>query len=171
MENAIAPSVRPLGPADVPVLLALIDALADYERLTRPDEEARARLSADAVASSPRFEALLAEVDGQVVGYAIFFPTYSTFLARPTLYLEDLFVRPEARGRGAGAALFAACAAEAVRRGCGRMEWQVLDWNTPSIAFYERRGARRMAAWLPFRLEGDTLLAAADPARAQQHPT
>lgn len=156
----VASDVRALVASDVPALLDLIDALADYENLPRPDEAARRRLAADAVASPPRFEALLAEVDGRVSGYAIFFMTYSTFLARPTLYLEDLFVLPDARGRGAGAALFKACAAEAVRRECGRMEWVVLDWNTPSIEFYQRRGARQLKTWLPYRLDGAALVAA-----------
>ena len=151
------PTVRPLGPADVPALLELIDALADYEHLPRPDDGARERLTRDALASPPRFEALLAEVDGQVVGYAIFFQTYSTFLARPTLYLEDLFVRPEARGRGAGAALFQACAREAVRRDCGRMEWQVLAWNELALGFYARWEAQPLEDWRPFRLTGDAL--------------
>jgi GNAT superfamily N-acetyltransferase len=149
--------VRPLAGDDVPALLDLVDALADYEHLPRPTTDARARLAADALASPPRFEVLLAEVDGAVAGYALHFWTYSTFLARPTLYLEDLFVRPEARQRGAGAALFDACAAEAARRGAGRMEWQVLDWNAPSIAFYRRKGARHLSEWQTFRLDGDAL--------------
>ena len=119
----------------------------------------RARLAADAVAVPRPFEALLAEVDGVVAGYAVYFMTYSTFLARPTLYLEDIFVLPAARGQGAGRRLFEACAAEAVRRGCGRMEWVVLDWNTPAIEFYRRRGARQLTEWLPFRLDGDALAA------------
>ena len=151
--------VRPFTAADAERFLELIDALADYEHLSRPDEGARSRLIADALAMPPRYEALLAEVDGTVCGYAVFFMTYSTFLARPSLYLEDIFVLEEWRGRGAGRRLFDACAAEAVRRGCGRMEWVVLDWNTPSIEFYKRRGARQMKEWLPFRLDGAALAA------------
>jgi GNAT superfamily N-acetyltransferase len=96
-----------------------------------------------------------------VVGYATYYFTYSTFLARPTLYLEDIFVMPSYRGRGAGRALFRACAAEAVRRGCGRMEWQVLDWNAPAIEFYQRSGARLLDDWRVCRLTGDALAAAA----------
>src|SRR5206468_2586938 len=107
------------------------------------------RLARDAGGDPRRFRTLLGEVDGEVVGYAIYFFTYSTFLARPSLYLEDIFVLPDMRGRGAGKALFCACAAEAVREGCGRMEWQVLDWNQPSIDFYERAGARLMKEWVP----------------------
>ncbi|HEY2594346.1 MAG TPA: GNAT family N-acetyltransferase [Chloroflexota bacterium] len=151
--------VRKLRPADAPRLLELIDGLADYEKLARPDAAARERLVADATAEPPRFSTLLAEVDGQVVGYAIYFFTYSTFRARPTLYLEDVFVLPERRGQGAGVALFRACASEAVAQGCARMEWQVLAWNTPSIEFYERLGARHQADWLPFRLDDEALLA------------
>ena len=166
--------VRPLAPEDVPVFLELIDALADYEQLPRPSADARERLAQDALPGGgpggdqpARFEALLAEVSGVVVGYAVFFMTYSTFLARPSLYLEDIFVRPEARGAGAGKALFRACAQEAVRRECGRMEWVVLDWNRPAIEFYERRGARRLGEWQTYRLDGEALRSAAVGASVQ----
>jgi GNAT superfamily N-acetyltransferase len=151
--------IRALEREDVPRLLELIDGLADYEQLPRPDAEARARLSADAVAEPPRFRTLLADLDGVLVGYALYLFTYSSFLARPTLYLEDIFVLPEARGLGAGSQLFRACARQAVLNQCGRMEWQVLSWNTPSIAFYERLGARHLETWLPFRLDGAALAA------------
>jgi GNAT superfamily N-acetyltransferase len=151
--------VRDLKPADAPRLLDLIDGLADYEKLPRPDADARQRLATDATNDPPRFSTLLAEVDGQIVGYAIYFFTYSTFRARPTLYLEDVFVLPERRGQGAGVALFRACARQAVAQGCARMEWQVLSWNTPSIDFYQRLGARHQSDWLPFRLDDEALLA------------
>src|SRR5262245_57611182 len=154
-------SIRRLLPDDVPALLDLIDGLADYEKLERPDPGARERLAADATADPPRFRTLLAEVDGLAVGYAIYFFTYSTFLARPTLYLEDIFVLPERRGQGAGRALFRACAVEAVQLECGRMEWLVLGWNQPSIDFYERSGARLLRDWVPCRLTGDALEKAA----------
>ncbi|HEV7665333.1 MAG TPA: GNAT family N-acetyltransferase [Chloroflexota bacterium] len=150
-------AVRPLQPADIPRLLELIDGLADYEKLPRPEPAARDRLAADAFTAPPRFHALLGDVDGQVVGYAMYFFTYSSFRAQPSLYLEDIFVLPESRGRGAGMALFGAVAAEAVRQGCGRMEWQVLSWNTPSIEFYQRLGARHQDEWQPFRLDGAAL--------------
>jgi GNAT superfamily N-acetyltransferase len=155
--------VRKLQPADLPRLLELIDGLADYEKLARPDSGARERLAADATADPPRFLTLLAEIDGQIVGYAIYFFTYSTFRARPTLYLEDVFVLPECRGQGGGVALFRACAREAVAHRCARMEWQVLAWNAPSIEFYERLGARRQSDWLPFRLDDEALLAVGRP--------
>jgi GNAT superfamily N-acetyltransferase len=152
-----APRVRPLATRDIPTLLALIDALADYEHLPRPDAAARERLARDALAAPPRFQVLLAEDAGRVVGYALYFETYSTFLALPTLYLEDLFVLPEARGRGAGAALFRACAREAVRRGCGRLEWQVLAWNELALGFYARWQSQALDDWRPFRLTGEAL--------------
>jgi GNAT superfamily N-acetyltransferase len=153
--------VRPATPADATAFLDLVDGLAAYEKLPPPDAEAKQRLVRDAFSDPPRFNVLLAEVDQTVVGYAVWFPTYSTFLARPSLYLEDIFVRPDARGHGAGVALFRACAAEAVRQGCGRMEWNVLDWNQPSIDFYERLGAQRLQAWLPYRLDGEALTSVA----------
>jgi GNAT superfamily N-acetyltransferase len=162
-EPHAVPRVRPLGPADVPTLLALIEALADYEHLPPPDAAARERLSRDALATPPRFQVFLAEFDGRVVGYAIYFETYSTFLAQPTLYLEDLFVLPDARTHGAGSALFRACAREAVARGCGRMEWQVLAWNRLALDFYERFAAQPLDDWRPYRLTGDTLRRAALP--------
>jgi GNAT superfamily N-acetyltransferase len=145
-------SVRRAEAADGGALLELIDALADYEHLERPDAAARERLLADAFGPRPRFEVLLAEVDGHAVGYAVLFETYSTFLARPTLFLEDLFVRTEVRAHGIGRALLLRCVREAEQRGCGRMEWSVLAWNALAIGFYERLGARRLEEWLPYRL-------------------
>jgi GNAT superfamily N-acetyltransferase len=144
---------------DVPRLIQLIEGLLDYENLPRPDAAARERLARDAFADPPLFWVLFAEVDGAAVGYAFYFFTYSTLLAQPTLYLEDIFVLPEFRGHGAGVALFRACVREAVRRGCGRMDWQVLSWNEPSIRFYERLGARQLGDWLPFRLDAEALAA------------
>ena len=152
-----APTVRAYRSEDAETLLSLVQGLADYERLEGPDAEACARLVADAAANPPCFEVRLAEIDGRAVGYAIFFMTYSTFLARPSLFLEDLFVVPEARGRGAGSALFDAVVAEARARRCGRMEWTALAWNAPAISFYEARGARHLAEWRMFRIDGDAL--------------
>ncbi len=154
MPNSV--TVRSATASDASAFLALVDGLADYERLPRPDAEARLRLTTDAFVQ-PRFNLLLAEIARSVVGYAAWFPTYSTFLARPTLYLEDIFVLPEQRGQGAGLALFRACAREAVAQSCARMEWQVLSWNEPSIEFYRRLGARQLDGWLPFRLDGEAL--------------
>ncbi|MFN2431542.1 MAG: N-acetyltransferase family protein [Gemmatimonadota bacterium] len=138
--------------ADGPALLRLVDALAEYERLAPPDAAARARLLRDAFHDPPRIEVHLAELDGTAVGYALSFETYSSFLALPTLFLEDLFVLPEHRGRGIGRALFLLLAEDARRRGCGRMEWSVLTWNEPALGFYDRLGARRMEEWVTYRL-------------------
>jgi GNAT superfamily N-acetyltransferase len=156
-----AATVRPAGRADADALLTLIDALADYEKLARPDEAARGRLIRDAFESAaPPITIYLAESPehpGAPVGYAIVLETYSSFLARPTLYLEDLFVLPEARRMGAGSALFRYCAAEAVRRGCGRMEWVCLDWNELAIGFYEQQGATHLDDWRTYRLDAEAL--------------
>jgi GNAT superfamily N-acetyltransferase len=165
MPSAKSPvTVRPARREDEDVIGNLVVALAHYEKLDPPDETARARLIEDAFRPNPRVEIFLAEVSGQVVGYAFFFETYSTFLALPTLYLEDLFVLPEFRGVGAGYALMKYLAAEAARRGCGRLEWEVLDWNRPAIDFYERLGAKRLPDWLSYRLDRQGLerLAASD---------
>ncbi|MEW5978140.1 MAG: GNAT family N-acetyltransferase [Acidobacteriota bacterium] len=144
--------VRRAERKDASVFLSLVDALADYEKLDRPDESAKERLIEDAFGQFPRIEVFLVEINGQVVGYAIVLETYSSFLALPTLYLEDIFVLQEYRGLGAGRKLFTHCVREAFTRGCGRMEWAVLDWNRPSIDFYERLGARQMKEWLTYRL-------------------
>jgi GNAT superfamily N-acetyltransferase len=156
-------SIRRATAADAGLLFTLIRALAEYERLEPPDDAALERLRADGFGRAPRFETWLAEVDGEAVGYAITFETYSTFLARPTLYLEDLFVRPEARRQGAGTALLRRLAAEAVARGCGRMEWTVLDWNEMARRVYRRIGADLLEEWRFCRLSGEALARAAKP--------
>lgn len=153
--------IRRATAADAETFLGLVDALADYEALDRPTPEARERLVRDGFGDSPRFTAYLVEVDGEAAGYAITLFTYSSFLALPTLYLEDLFLLPEARGAGAGRALFLHVAAEAVRQGCGRMEWVVLDWNQLAIDFYERLGATRLSEWYSYRLTREQLEALA----------
>jgi GNAT superfamily N-acetyltransferase len=143
--------VRRVTPADAPALLSLIDALADYEKLDPPDEAAKARLVRDLFSERPRVESFLATVDGTPVGYTFIFETYSTFLALPTLFLEDFFVLPEYRSQKVGSALFRAMIAEADKRGCGRMEWSVLDWNQLAIDFYQRYGARHLREWHSYR--------------------
>jgi GNAT superfamily N-acetyltransferase len=134
------------------VLLALIDALAEYEKLDPPDAAAKQRLINDLRGEHPRFEAYLAELDDRAVAYAFVFETYSSFLALPTLYLEDIFVLPDYRKMKIGVTLFKAMVAEAHRRGCGRMEWSVLDWNQLAIDFYKNLGARHMNEWQLYRL-------------------
>lgn len=145
--------IRPILKKDARAFLSLIDALADYEKLPRPSADAKRRLVRDCSGPKKRFETILAFSGGAAVGYAVFFETYSTFLARPTLYLEDLFVLPEHRGMGTGLRLFRSVLSEAKRRGCGRMDWTVLDWNTPAAKFYRKLGAKRMKEWELFRLE------------------
>ena len=142
---------------DAPAILALIRGLAEYEHLEHELEATIARLRLHGFGRRRYFETLLCLDGKRPVGFALYFFTYSTFLARPTLYLEDLFVVPDARGRGAGKALLGALAHIAGRRGCGRMEWAVLDWNTPAIGFYERLGARLRRDWILTRLTGESL--------------
>jgi GNAT superfamily N-acetyltransferase len=155
MPHAI--TIRAAQLEDAPAFLDLVDALADYEELARPSIEARERLVRDGFGDSPRFKAYLGEVDGRAVGYAITFHTYSSFLALPTLYLEDLFVLPDARRMGIGSAFFRHLAREALLEGCGRMEWVVLHWNQLAIDFYERLGAKRLSEWQSYRLVRDEL--------------
>ena len=142
---------------DVPTILTLIRGLAEYERLAHEVEATTARVRAHGFGSRRYFETIIGRRGGKPVGFALYFFTYSTFLAQPTLYLEDLFVLPEERGTGAGKALLRALARIAVRRGCGRMEWAVLDWNRPAIRFYRRLGAQLRRQWILTRLTGTPL--------------
>ena len=142
---------------DSEALLRLVKALADYEKLPPPDEHARARLLNDAFGERPLIETYFVFVDGNEAGYAVVFHSYSSFLALPTLYLEDIFVLPSHRGCGAGKALFLAMAQLALERGCGRMEWTVLDWNRLALDFYSRLGARHMHEWQLHRLTANEL--------------
>ncbi len=151
------PVIRRATSEDGGILIDLICALADYEQLAPPDQGARRRLLEHGFGPQPRFETYLIELDGAPVGYAICFETYSTFLARPTLYLEDLFVLPSARRRGAGTAMLRFLAREAVARGCGRMEWSVLDWNELAQGVYRKIGAAILDEWRFCRLTGDAL--------------
>ncbi len=154
-------AIRPATPDDVPLIRQLIAELADYERLVdaavATDDDLRAAL----FSAQPAAEVLLGEVDGQPAGFALFFHNFSTFLGQRGLYLEDLFVRPQFRGAGLGKHLMATLARLAVQRGCGRFEWSVLDWNTPSIGFYRSIGAVGMDEWTVQRLQGDALHALA----------
>lgn len=153
---------------DTPTIVALIRGLAEYERLSHEVRITADRVRRHGFGRRPYFETLICHRDGKAVGFALYFFTYSTFLARPTLYLEDLFVRPEERGRGAGRALLAALARIAVQRRCGRMEWAVLDWNAPAIRFYERLGARLRRDWILTRLAGAALRRLARPGPASR---
>jgi GNAT superfamily N-acetyltransferase len=145
--------IRKATASDADLLISLILGLAEFEKLEPPDEAAQQRLVADAFGSRPRFDVFLAEVEGKVAGYAFTFETYSTFLALPTLYLEDLFVLPEFRSKRVGYALMIFLAQEAVKRGCGRMDWTVLDWNEHAIEFYKRLGGEHLKEWYYYRLD------------------
>ena len=145
--------IRRAIPSDGPAYLDLVTALAKFESLPPPDAEARARLFADAFADPPRYELWIAEDEGAVHAYAVTFATYSTFLARPTLYLEDLFVHPSARRRGIATAMLTHLRGIAAERGCGRFEWMVLDWNRDAQNLYEGLGARMHGDWRLMRIE------------------
>lgn len=147
--------------ADVPLVLELIRGLAEYERLAGEVVADEATLAAHLFGARPAAEVVIAEHEGAPAGFALFFHNFSTFVGRPGLYLEDLFVRPELRGRGIGETLLAFLARLAVERDCGRFEWAVLDWNQPAIRFYERLGAKAMDAWRVFRVDGPRLEALA----------
>lgn len=149
--------IRPARPEDLPTIHALLGALARYEKLEHEAVGTQEALREHLFGASPAAEVILAEEAGRVVGFALTFRTYSTFLCKPGIYLEDLFVLPEHRGKGHGRALLAALARQAVERGCGRFEWAVLDWNEPAIGFYRSLGARRMEGWSVFRLTGEAL--------------
>ena len=142
---------------DVPLLLSLIRALAEYERMSDVVVATEARLRDSLFGTNPCAEAAIARVEGEAVGFALWFQTYSTFLAKPGLYLEDLFVLPDWRGRGVGAALLRHLARIALERDYGRMEWSVLNWNEPAIGFYRRIGAKPMDEWTVYRLVGEDL--------------
>ncbi len=161
--------LRPATAADIPVILTFIRGLAAYERLLDQVEATEARLQATLfpAAGRPAAECVLAFLDGAPAGFALWFTNYSTFLAQPGLYLEDLFVQPELRGRGIGKALLLHLAGIAAGRGYGRMEWTVLDWNEPAIAFYESLGAVRQREWQICRLAGPALARYAPPPSAR----
>lgn len=160
--SAAAPAparVRPGRPDDVAFVLAGIRALAEFEKLAHLFRGSEAELASHLFGDRPSCELLVGELDGERRGYALFFTTYSTFLTRPGLFLEDLFVLEDARGRGLGKALLVELARVAVSRGCGRLEWSVLDWNARAIAFYDSLGARPVPGWIPYRLDGEALAA------------
>lgn len=154
-------TLRPATREDVPLILAFIRELAEYEREPDAVKADEATLAANLFGERPGAEVVIAEADGRPAGFALFFHNFSTWLGRRGLYLEDLFVRPEFRGRGVGEVLMAYLAKLAVERGCGRFEWWVLDWNTPALDFYRRLGAVPMDEWTVQRMTGDALHALA----------
>jgi GNAT superfamily N-acetyltransferase len=149
--------ITPATEADVPLILEMIRGLAEYEKLSHVVSATEEQLRQTLFGARPGAEVLLAHLDGESIGFALFFPNYSTFLAQPGIYLEDLYVKPHARGKGAGLALFVELARIAVARDCGRVEWAVLDWNEPSIGFYKKLGAVAMDDWTTFRLTSEPL--------------
>ena len=151
------PVIRKATRADVPAVLALVKELAAYEREPDAVIVTEADFLRDGFGENPAFHVLVAVEGSEVIGFAFYFFSYSTWVGRRCLYLEDLFVQPAHRGHGAGVALMAALAKEAIAHECRRFVWQVLDWNEPAVAFYERLGAKVLREWLTVRLEGDAL--------------
>jgi GNAT superfamily N-acetyltransferase len=151
--------IEPATERDVPLILRLITALAEYEKLAHQVIATESALRDTLFGDTPAAEVVIAYADDQPAGFALWFHNYSTFLAKPGLYLEDLFVLPEWRGKGIGRALLAHLARVAIARGCGRMEWSVLDWNEPAVGFYRRLGATILEEWRICRMTGDTLAA------------
>lgn len=149
--------IRPAVEADTPLVLQFIRDLSVYEKMEDEVEADEELLRQSLFGERPAAEVLIAELDGRPAGFALFFHNFSTFVGRPGLYLEDVFVKPELRGRGVGRRLLARLAAIAVERGCGRFEWSVLDWNEPAIRFYLGLGARPMEGWTVYRMTGDAL--------------
>jgi len=160
----VTASIRVAAPGDEPVILGFIKELAAYEKLDHEVIATAAQLRRTLFVENPKAFVLIAEVDGRACGFALYFFNYSTFLGRHGLYLEDLYVRQDLRGAGIGKALLARLAHIAQENDCGRMEWWVLDWNAPSIAFYKSLGAEAMDDWTVYRLTGPALagLAAQD---------
>ncbi len=149
--------IRRATPLDVPIILTFIHELATYEKLADQVVATEDDLHVALFGERPVIEAVIAASDDEPVGYALFFPTFSTFLGKPGMYLEDIYVRPAARGLGIGRKLLEHLARITVQRGWGRLEWSVLDWNEPSIAFYKKLGAKPMDEWTVFRLTGEAL--------------
>ncbi len=155
-------SIRPATVADVPLIRQFILDLATYEKLAHEMHASEEMLAAALFGARPQAEVVIGEIDGAPQGFALFFHNFSTFEGKPGLYLEVLYVRPEARGAGLGKALLTHLASLAVERGCARFEWAVLDWNEPSIAFYRSMGARPMDDWTVYRVDGAALRALAN---------
>jgi GNAT superfamily N-acetyltransferase len=149
--------IRPATERDVPLILDMITALAEYEKLAHAVTATQETVRESLFGAHPAAEVVIATVGDEPAGFALFFHNYSTFLAQPGLYLEDLFVKPAFRGHGVGRALLQHLAAVAVERNCGRFEWSVLDWNEPAIGFYKKLGAVPLEDWTIFRVTGDAL--------------
>jgi GNAT superfamily N-acetyltransferase len=162
-------TIRPAKTDDVPLILEFIRALADYEKLAGEVSATEEDLRESLFGPRPAAECLLAFWDGKPAGFAVTFRNFSTFVGRPGLYLEDLFVRPEFRGRGIGRALLARLAKDATESGCGRFEWAVLDWNAPAVAFYRGLGARPLDEWTVFRMNREAMERFMDSFKVQRN--
>jgi GNAT superfamily N-acetyltransferase len=149
--------ISPAKSADVALILSLINELAEYEKLRHESIATEASIDKALFGPAPRAEAVIARIDGEPAGFALFFHNFSTFVGKPGLYLEDLFVRPAYRGRAIGKSLLSYLAAVALERDCDRFQWQVLDWNKPSRDFYESLGAKADDTWVNYRITGDAL--------------
>ncbi len=149
--------IRAASEGDVPLILSFIKELAEYERLSHEVVANEEDLREHLFGKHPVAEVLIAEGGGRPAGFALFFHSFSTFLGRPGIYLEDLYVRPEFRGKGIGRALLVHLARLAKERGCGRLEWSVLDWNEPAIGFYRGIGASPVGGWTVYRVTGEAL--------------
>jgi GNAT superfamily N-acetyltransferase len=157
MTQSSALDISPATATDVPLILSLINDLAEYEKLRHESVATETSIHEALFGPKPHAEAVIARFEGEPAGFALFFHNFSTFLGKPGLYLEDLFVRPAYRGRAIGKALLSHLASLAVQRNCGRFQWQVLDWNRPSRDFYESLGAQADPAWVNYRMSGDAL--------------
>jgi GNAT superfamily N-acetyltransferase len=157
MKESNGLSIRPANRTDVPLILSFIRGLAEYEKLAHEMTANEELLTETLFGDHPGAEVLIASLNDEPAGFALFFHNYSTFLAQRGIYLEDLFVKPEFRGKGIGKALLQQLARIAVERNCGRLEWAVLDWNEPAIGFYKSLGASPMDDWTVFRVTGDAL--------------
>lgn len=155
-------NIRPAERTDIPLILGFIRELAEYEKLADQVIADPEQMAEHLFGPRPYAEVLIGEVDGLPAGFALFFHNYSTFLGKPGIYLEDLYVRASARGAGLGKALLSTLARLAVERGCGRLEWSVLDWNEPAIGFYQQLGAEPLDEWTVYRLTGPALLQVAN---------
>src|SRR5271155_5272153 len=157
MTPATGLEISPANAADVPLIVALINELAEYEKLRHESVATEAAIHKALFGPTPRAEAVIARFDAEPAGFALYFHNFSTFLGKPGLYLEDLFVRPAYRGRAIGKSLLSYLAALAVQRDCGRLSWQVLDWNRPARDFYESLGAQADPTWVNYRMTGEAL--------------
>ena len=158
-------NIRNASANDIPVILQFIRELAEYEKAPQQAVATPEDIRRDGFSTNPKFRVLIAEWEGEPAGFTLFFYHYSTWVGRPTLFLEDVFVRPRFRGKGIGKALLLRLAKIVVEEGCGRFEWQVLDWNTRAVEFYQSLGARLMKEWLTMRVSGEELRALASQAK------